>query len=415
MLNEEKVTEYRGYSIYRVEDKDLDDFEVWKDGKCLGSFDTEEDALEFIKGELGEMKKVSSVQINKILEGASVLSVLKEDDQEYWDYVHTYGSHEEKEKAADYFDVTPSAFEETYADFFELDKRDECWDEQQEMDEAKSEADPAVELKKFETDDYQHRGGNYPRSDKPDTIQVTGTEIECDFKNTSQSSAERWLSGFLKQHGFTFTGLDSCQDGDYDNDWVRAWATVTGFAESSSVTEDFANDSFGYDLATTIRYELGDAARENVNKDTGEGLYEYLFDGSDEQLVKFERSIKRLQKKFPEYSFETKTIERANGDTRYLLNVKCNSAVKESKALMEGQKVYYGTLYRFGYDLNCIDKSKKACEQAIMDEYEEVFKRQNDGLDPRESFDRDDKKSDYDIAKSEIEWNELEFGKVAWR
>ena len=84
----------------------------------------------------------------------------------------------------------------------------------------------------------------------------------------------------------------------------------------------FAQDNFGYDLATTIRYELGDAARENINRETAEGLYEYQFDGSDEQLAKFERSIKRLQKKFPGYSFEGKLVERFNGESRYLLKVK---------------------------------------------------------------------------------------------
>ena len=49
--------------------------------------------------------------------------ILREDDQEYWDYVAMYdygvpGHEEEVEKAADYFDVSPSAFSELYADFY---------------------------------------------------------------------------------------------------------------------------------------------------------------------------------------------------------------------------------------------------------------------------------------------------------
>lgn len=39
-------------------------------------------------------------------------------DREYWDYIRTYGSRAEQEKAADYFDVTPSAFEDDYDDVF---------------------------------------------------------------------------------------------------------------------------------------------------------------------------------------------------------------------------------------------------------------------------------------------------------
>ena len=71
--------------------------------------------------------------VKKILLGESVRQVvdqvkrLYEDDQEYWDYVHTYdygipGHEEEVEKAADFFDVSPDAFAETYVDFFELDE-----------------------------------------------------------------------------------------------------------------------------------------------------------------------------------------------------------------------------------------------------------------------------------------------------
>lgn len=44
-------------------------------------------------------------------------------EEEYWNYIHTYdygvsGHEEEVEKAADYFDVSPSAFEETYDSYF---------------------------------------------------------------------------------------------------------------------------------------------------------------------------------------------------------------------------------------------------------------------------------------------------------
>lgn len=84
------------------------------------------------------------------------------------------------------------------------------------------------ELKELATDDYQHRGGNYPRSGKPDTIQVYGTEIEADFKNTSESAAIKWLTDYLDRKGYKFKNVTACQTGDYNNDWVNASTTVTG-------------------------------------------------------------------------------------------------------------------------------------------------------------------------------------------
>lgn len=84
------------------------------------------------------------------------------------------------------------------------------------------------ELKELATDDYQHRGGNYPRSGKPDTIQVYGTEIEADFKNTSESTAIKWLTDYLDRKGYKFKKVTACQTGDYDDDWVNASTTVTG-------------------------------------------------------------------------------------------------------------------------------------------------------------------------------------------
>lgn len=81
-------------------------------------------------------------------------------------------------------------------------------------------------------------------------------------------------------------------------------------------------------------------------------------------------------------------------------------------------KYYLGSLYRFGYNLECIETNKAKCEQAIMEKYEETFKKRNDGLDPRESFEHQEAgwtdNNDYDYAKECIEWREYEKGKVEW-
>lgn len=92
----------------------------------------------------------------------------------------------------------------------------------------------------------------------------------------------------------------------------------------------FAKDNLGYDLRTTIGLEMGDTTKRNISSTTDEGLYEFMFDGSDEKLAKFERSIKRLQKKFPDYDFEGKVVEKFDGDKRYLLNVKLKAGKRSA-------------------------------------------------------------------------------------
>ena len=80
MLKESKVMDYKGYKIYRVEDKEPDDFEVWKAGKKVVSCETETAAKEWVDDQVNES------QINRmvlqILEGKVVRKVLIESDQE---------------------------------------------------------------------------------------------------------------------------------------------------------------------------------------------------------------------------------------------------------------------------------------------------------------------------------------------
>ena len=88
------------------------------------------------------------------------------------------------------------------------------------------------DILELETEDYQHRRGNYPKSDVADSIRVEEQsygifEIEADFKNTSEDSAKRWLERFVEKHDLTIVkAAEACQDGDYQNDWVRAWVVV---------------------------------------------------------------------------------------------------------------------------------------------------------------------------------------------
>ena len=79
-------------------------------------------------------------------------------------------------------------------------------------------------------------------------------------------------------------------------------------------------------------------------------------------------------------------------------------------------KMYMGTLYRFGYDLQCLCKTKEECKEKLMKEYERVFRLQNNDEDPREdiAYEYYSDLSYYDNAKEDIEIREYEIGKVGW-
>ena len=92
------------------------------------------------------------------------------------------------------------------------------------------------------TDDYQNRNGDYPDAGEPDVIQVYkagGTyNVEASFKNIPESLAERWLKNYLSQKGFDIEKIDTCQDGDYQDDWVLATAVI----DRSIITESSDKD-----------------------------------------------------------------------------------------------------------------------------------------------------------------------------
>jgi hypothetical protein len=83
-------------------------------------------------------------------------------------------------------------------------------------------------LKALETNDFQNRNGNYPRSGVPDTIDVSDYDISFSFKNTSQRDAERWVRDYLSQKGFSVfsNAVGSHQSGDYDDDWVDVTVNI---------------------------------------------------------------------------------------------------------------------------------------------------------------------------------------------
>lgn len=86
-------------------------------------------------------------------------------------------------------------------------------------------------LLNLQTDDYQKRGGNYPKSNVPDTIEVEESDnkisINCSFKNTTEGDAESWLSRKLDCIGIEDYTIRTDQTGDYQDDWVDAYVRIS--------------------------------------------------------------------------------------------------------------------------------------------------------------------------------------------
>ena len=89
------------------------------------------------------------------------------------------------------------------------------------------------EILALTTDDYQHRNGDYPLSGVAESIEVYEKDncfsIEANFKNTSTSMAKRWIERFAEKNELkVIKAAEACQNGDYYNDWVKAWIIVKG-------------------------------------------------------------------------------------------------------------------------------------------------------------------------------------------
>ena len=83
-----------------------------------------------------------------------------------------------------------------------------------------------IDLHQFETGDYQHRGGEYPASGKPDTIQAGDDWLQFSFKNTSEDGAKAWVRKFANKNSLDIQNISSWQDGDYTNDWVMVEISI---------------------------------------------------------------------------------------------------------------------------------------------------------------------------------------------
>lgn len=317
---EDKVSEYRGYSIYRVSDADKDDFEIWKNGKKVMSCETDKAAEEWIDSQEDAITET----VNAILAGKPVREAifnfkpavsdnsLKAQDvysnsSKFQDLLKSFissfkpgseysvqlefavdrsdmdssgasitlGAMGDKvylevanlldgklstvrrvsaTRLSDACDLFKSLVDQAESNEFDennivvtiisdgTEKRLEMPNPSYKLAKAANEsvsinADVESKLKDLETDDYQHRGGNYPESGEPDTIDVWKNTATFTFKNTSEDRARNWVSRFLTKKGFSVDKIDSNQTGDYEDDWVDVYAEIGGLIESQHLKE----------------------------------------------------------------------------------------------------------------------------------------------------------------------------------
>lgn len=81
----------------------------------------------------------------------------------------------------------------------------------------------AKRMMKLDNRDFQNRGGEYPDSDRPDTIRVyqVGTRLIVKFSFKSPDSeefCEEWVKNYINVPAADAFG--SRQTGDYNLDWV---------------------------------------------------------------------------------------------------------------------------------------------------------------------------------------------------
>ena len=94
-------------------------------------------------------------------------------------------------------------------------------------------------IKALATDDYQKRNGAYPKSNKPDTINVyefkskvaDGFRVTFDFKNTDEAAAKivskRVVTNAIAGIENHIHAIEADQAGDYTDDWVECTVTIT--------------------------------------------------------------------------------------------------------------------------------------------------------------------------------------------
>jgi hypothetical protein len=189
------------------------------------------------------------------------------------------------------------------------------------------------ELKNLINDDYQKRGGNYPKPNIPDTISVSivknQIEILFDFKNTSENITKQWLdssSELIIINKFS-TKYDieiiTSHDGDFPDDWVNL--TINLIKKSPTTKEK-------------------SKSKEQTNKPVNNKfIYTYMLSNSKQKdsidLTKYTSQIQTICKEY----FKKKLLSIDVNKDGYTL--------KLNEEFTIGEKRRLGKLFAIGTDL----------------------------------------------------------------
>jgi len=142
-----------------------------------------------------------------------------------------------------------------------------------------------------ETEDYQNRGGSYPKHSVPVSINTNsnknndGFEMEFSFKSTSEDVAKRWVDRkFIPQieshneNDNLNISVNTYQDGDYDDDWVSVIVKVQDLSHSQEhikieePTED-DEDDFDFEIKPIDKKSLEINFEDDTSKQAEDSNY----------------------------------------------------------------------------------------------------------------------------------------------
>jgi len=85
-------------------------------------------------------------------------------------------------------------------------------------------------LEQYNNEDYQNRGGNYPKSNKPVSIEAYKNELTFSFKNTNESDsikAVKKTTTYKEISEKYKVTINAYQTGDFQDDWVDVVCKVS--------------------------------------------------------------------------------------------------------------------------------------------------------------------------------------------
>jgi hypothetical protein len=189
------------------------------------------------------------------------------------------------------------------------------------------------ELLKLVNDDYQKRGGEYPKALIPDSIDVTlkddDATVAFDFKNTSDSEAVTWyekskeckvINKFKKDYD---VAVSTSQDGDFEDDWQKLTVLLTKKNTAKVSTQE---------TKTKTPPQTTKSTKQSKSDDTGY-TYCYILSTVEQRkaidLTKHKSKLEKIIKGF----FGDRLLSVTFDKESYTLNLKDEYAISDKRRL----------------------------------------------------------------------------------